>query len=101
MFHIIILYIRLNIRSGFFGYLFEFFGFFSFSGSVNNTSGSDMFLLSYKIHSGIFYISEQVRIGFFGSGSDFGLWILCLGLERIMQSFKECNNQTKIGSNDV
>ena len=79
MFHIIILYIILDIRIGFFGYFFGFFGFFGFSGSVNNTLGSDMFCTTlqdsfeYFLHFG----PDTDRVFRFGFGSDFGLRILC------------------------
>ena len=79
MFHIIILYIILDIRIGFFGYFFGFFGFLVFrvtrSGSVNNTSGSDMFCTTlqdpfgYLLHFG----PDTDRVFRYGFGSDFGL----------------------------
>ena len=73
MFQIFIFYINLGIRIGFFGYFFEFFDFSDFqiirSGSVNNTSGSDMFYntlqdpLRYFLHFG----SCMDRVFRFGS----------------------------------
>ena len=83
MFHIITLYISLDIRTGFFGYLFGFFGFFRIFGLPVRVRLITLrvricFVPPYKIHSGIFYISDRVRIGFFGSGSvrisDYGFY---------------------------
>ena len=83
MFQIFILYINLDIRIGFFGYFFGFSGFSDFrvihSGSINNTSGSDMFYntlhdpLRYFLHFG----SGTDQVFWFGFGLDFGFRILC------------------------
>ena len=83
MFHIIILYIILDIHISFLGCFFEFFGFSVFrdtrSGSVNNASGSDMFYTTlqdpfgYFLHFGL----DTDWVFRFGFGSDFGLQILC------------------------
>ena len=80
MFHIITLYISLDIRTGFFGYLFKFFWFFGLPVRIRliTLRVRICFVPPYKIHSGIFYISDRVRIEFFGS--DLGLWILCQSL---------------------
>ena len=79
MFHIIILYISLDIQNGIFGF-FWFFRFFGLSVRVRLITFRVRicFVPPYKIYSDIFYISDRVRIGFLGS--DFGLWILCRGL---------------------
>ena len=93
MFQIFILYINLDIRIGFFGYFFGFSGFSGFrvtrSGSVNNTSGSDMFCntlqdpLRYFLHFG----SGTDRVFRFGFGSDFGFRILCPAQYDFLLSF--------------
>ena len=84
MFHIIVLYIILDIRIGFFGYFFGFFVFFSVfrvtrSGLVNNTSGSDMLCTTLQDPFGYFlyFGPDTDRVFRFGFGSDFGLRILC------------------------
>uniref|UniRef100_A0A0D3BKR1 Gnk2-homologous domain-containing protein n=1 Tax=Brassica oleracea var. oleracea TaxID=109376 RepID=A0A0D3BKR1_BRAOL len=77
------MYISLDIRTGFFGYLFGFFGFFRIFGLPVRVRLITLrvricFVPPYEIHSGIFYISDRVRIGFFGSGlvriSDYGFY---------------------------
>ena len=73
MFHIIILYISLNIWNGFFGYLFGFFNFFGLPVRVRLITLRILicFVPPYKTHSDIFYISNRIQIGFFR----FGFWI--------------------------
>ena len=74
MFHIIILYIILDIRIGFFGYIFGSFGFFGFldypSGSVNNTSGSNMFCNTLQDPFEYFFTFRT------GYGLGFSVWVL-------------------------
>ena len=77
MFHIITLYISLDIRTGFFGYLFGFFDFFWFFGLSVRVRLITLrvricFVPRYKIHSDMFYISDRIQIRFFGSGSGSG-----------------------------
>ena len=83
MFHIITLYISLDIRTGFFGYLFGFFWVFQIFGLpvwvwLITLWVRIYFVQPYKIHSGIFYILDRVQIGFSGSGSvqisDYGFY---------------------------
>ena len=74
MFHIIILYIILDIQIGFFGYFFHIFRFFRFFGlpvrvQLITRRIRICFVPPYKIHSDIFYILDMIQIGFFGSGS--------------------------------
>ena len=90
MFHIITLYISLDIQTSFFGYLFGFFVFSVFrvirSDPVNNTSGSDMFCTTLQDPFGYFlhFGPGTDRVFRFGFGSDFGLWILFPGLHEII-----------------
>ena len=64
MFQIFILYISLDIQIGLFGYFFGFLGFLDFRvirlGSVNNTSGSNMFYNTLQDPLRYFYVSDRV-----------------------------------------
>ena len=77
MFHIIILYIILDIQIGFFGYFFSDFSVFSIFRVTR--SGSDMLCTTLQDPFGYFlhFGPDMDRVFWFAFGSDFGLRILC------------------------